>query len=59
MKKQSVLIVGLAPGLHGANATGLPNGDFAGRFLKQCLEENGFRLQERKSGAINYCITAK
>ena len=58
-EKTKVLIVGLAPGLHGANATGLPfDGDFAGRFLKQCLEENGFRLQsERKSGAINYCIT--
>ena len=53
------LIVGLAPGLHGANATGLPfNGDFAGRFLKQCLEKNGFRLlREGNSGAINYCIT--
>ena len=58
-EKTNFLIVGLAPGLHGANATGLPfDGDFAGRFLKQCLEENGFRLQrERKSGAINYCIT--
>ena len=45
-EKTKFLIVGLAPGLHGANATGLPfDGDFAGRFLKQCLEENGFRLQ--------------
>ena len=58
-EKTKFLIVGLAPGLHGANATGLPfNGDFAGRFLKQNLEENGFKLsRERKSGAINYCIT--
>ena len=48
-EKTKVLIVGLAPGLHGANATGLPfDGDFAGRFLKQCLEENDFRLQREK-----------
>ena len=53
------LIVGLAPGLHGANATGLPfSGDFAGRFLKQNLEENGFKLlREGNSRAINYCVT--
>ena len=58
-EKTKLLIVGLAPGLHGANATGLPfEGDFAGRFLKQYLEENGFRLlREGNSGAINYCIT--
>ena len=49
MKKQNSLIVGLAPGLHGANATGLPfNGDFAGRFLKQNLDANGFRLPKRR-----------
>ena len=58
-EKTGLLIVGLAPGLHGANATGLPfTGDFAGRFLTQCLEENGFKLMsEGNSGAINYCIT--
>ena len=58
-EKTKFLIVGLAPGLHGANATGLPfNGDFAGRFLKQCLEENGFTsLAERNSGSFTYCIT--
>ena len=57
--KTKFLIVGLAPGLHGANATGLPfDGDFAGRFLKQYLEETGFRLlKERNSGAFTYCIT--
>jgi len=58
-EKTKLLIVGLAPGLHGANATGLPfNGDFAGRFLKQNLDANGFKLQrEGNSGGINYCIT--
>ncbi len=58
-KKTKLLIVGLAPGLHGANATGLPfNGDFAGRFLKQNLDANGFKLlREGNSGGINYCIT--
>ena len=58
-EKTKFLIVGLAPGLHGANATGLPfEGDFAGKFLKQCLEENGLRLQTEKNlGSFNYCIT--
>ena len=58
-EKTTLLIVGLAPGLHGANATGLPfNGDFAGRFLKQNLDANGFKLpREGNSGGINYCIT--
>ena len=58
-EKTKLLIVGLAPGLHGANATGLPfNGDFAGRFLKQNLDANGFKLpREGNPGGINYCIT--
>ena len=58
-EKTKLLIVGLAPGLHGANATGLPfNGDFAGRFLTQSLEENGFKLRGVENlGGINYCIT--
>ena len=58
-KKTKLLIVGLAPGLHGANATGLPfDGDFAGKFLKQHLDANGFKLpREGHAGAINYCIT--
>ena len=38
-----LLIVGLAPGLHGANATGRPfTGDFAGILLYQTLHEFGF-----------------
>ena len=58
-EKTKFLIVGLAPGLHGANATGVPfSGDFAGRFLKQNLEENGFKLsREGNSRAVRYCIT--
>ena len=38
-----LLIVGLAPGMHGANATGRPfTGDFAGILLYQTLHEFGF-----------------
>ncbi len=38
-----LLIVGLAPGLHGANATGRPfTGDFAGILLYKTLYEYGF-----------------
>lgn len=37
-----LLIVGLAPGAHGANATGRPfTGDFAGLLLYRCLHELG------------------
>jgi uracil-DNA glycosylase family 4 len=38
-----LLIVGLAPGMHGANATGRPfTGDFAGILLYQTLHRHGF-----------------
>ena len=38
-----LLIVGLAPGLHGANATGRPfTGDFAGILLYETLHRFGF-----------------
>ncbi|MDT8406528.1 MAG: uracil-DNA glycosylase [Methylococcales bacterium] len=38
-----LLIVGLAPGLHGANATGRPfTGDYAGILLYQTLYDFGF-----------------
>lgn len=41
-----LLIVGLAPGLHGANATGRPfTGDFAGVLLYETLHEFGFSNQ--------------
>jgi uracil-DNA glycosylase family 4 len=38
-----LLIVGLAPGMHGANATGRPfTGDYAGILLYQTLYRHGF-----------------
>jgi uracil-DNA glycosylase family 4 len=38
-----LLVVGLAPGMHGANATGQPfTGDFAGILLYQTLHQFGF-----------------
>ena len=38
-----VLVLGLAPGLRGANATGRPfTGDFAGQVLYQALIKSGF-----------------
>ncbi len=41
--KARLLIVGLAPGLHGANASGRPfTGDFAGILLYQTLHKFGF-----------------
>ncbi len=45
-KKPRLLIVGLGPGLHGANATGRPfTGDHAGILLYQMLYEFGFSNQ--------------
>ncbi len=41
-----LLIVGLAPGMHGANATGRPfTGDHAGILLYETLHNNGFSNQ--------------
>ena len=41
-----LLIVGLAPGMHGANATGRPfTGDYAGILLYKMLHEFGFSNQ--------------
>jgi uracil-DNA glycosylase len=38
-----VLVVGLAPGMHGANATGRPfTGDYAGNLLYETLHKYGF-----------------
>lgn len=43
-----LLVVGLAPGMHGANATGRPfTGDHAGILLYQTLFETGFCNQPR------------
>jgi uracil-DNA glycosylase family 4 len=45
-----LLIVGLAPGLHGANATGRPfTGDHAGILLYQTLYKLGFSNQSEAS----------
>ena len=42
-KRAKLLVVGLAPGKHGANATGRPfTGDHAGILLYQVLHEFGF-----------------
>lgn len=41
-----LLIVGLAPGMHGANSTGRPfTGDYAGILLYQTLHQQGFASQ--------------
>jgi len=53
----SLLIVGLGPGLHGANATGRPfTGDHAGILLYQMLHDFGFSnqavSQNRKDGLV-------
>ena len=47
VKKPKLLIVGLAPGMHGANATGRPfTGDHAGILLYKALYHYGFSNQE-------------
>ncbi|MCQ8103184.1 uracil-DNA glycosylase [Methylomonas sp. SURF-2] len=50
------LIVGLAPGMHGANASGRPfTGDYAGLLLYQALYDFGFSNQ-LESTALNDCL---
>jgi uracil-DNA glycosylase family 4 len=47
-----LLIVGLAPGLHGANATGRPfTGDFAGILLYATLHRYGYASQAIATGS--------
>ncbi len=47
-----LLIVGLAPGLHGANATGRPfTGDFAGILLYETLHRFGFASRPGSTAA--------
>src|SRR5688572_16353419 len=42
----AILIVGLAPGMHGANRTGRPfTGDFAGILLYETLHQLGLATQ--------------
>ena len=48
----SFLIVGLAPGMHGANRTGRPfTGDHAGILLYQMLYKYGFCTRDRSEAA--------
>lgn len=51
-EKSKFLIVGLAPGMHGANATGRPfTGDHAGILLYQTLFDFGFASHNQSTGA--------
>lgn len=48
----ALLIVGLGPGMHGANATGRPfTGDYAGILLYKMLYEFGFSNQLESTGS--------
>lgn len=50
-----LLIVGLAPGMHGANRTGRPfTGDFAGNLLYGSLHKYGFASQSDPLDAAGY-----
>ena len=51
-RKARLLIVGLAPGMHGANATGRPfTGDFAGILLYKTLHKFGFASEAESRSA--------
>lgn len=51
-KNAALLIVGLAPGMHGANATGRPfTGDYAGLLLYQALHDFGYSNQPTSEAA--------
>lgn len=51
VNEPQLLIVGLAPGLHGANATGRPfTGDYAGILLYETLYQYGFSNQAVATG---------
>ena len=55
-----LLIVGLAPGMHGANRTGRPfTGDASGSFLFKALHKAGFSTHDdaESAGLINCRIT--
>ena len=50
----SLVIVGLAPGMHGANATGRPfTGDYAGELLYATLFKFGYATRERSVSAAD------
>src|SRR5476651_662059 len=49
-----LLIVGLAPGMHGANRTGRPfTGDYAGILLYQTLHRFGFATAAQSMHAVD------
>lgn len=51
-KNARLLIVGLAPGMHGANATGRPfTGDYAGILLYETLYKYGFSNKQESVSA--------
>lgn len=51
VERPDLLVVGLAPGLHGANATGRPfTGDHAGVILYRTLHQFGFATGPASSG---------
>jgi uracil-DNA glycosylase family 4 len=51
-ERPELLIIGLAPGMHGANRTGRPfTGDFAGILLYQTLFKFGFATHEGSASA--------
>lgn len=55
-RRARVLIVGLAPGLHGANRTGRPfTGDASGQLLLSVLAATGFAEQTRTSTQLKGC----
>jgi uracil-DNA glycosylase family 4 len=49
-----LLVVGLAPGMHGANATGRPfTGDYAGLLLYEALYEFGYSNQIKSESLVD------
>lgn len=54
-----LLVVGLAPGLHGANRTGRPfTGDHAGRLLYEALHRHGYASAPASRGVDDGLILA-
>ena len=54
VKQPDLLIVGLAPGLRGANASGRPfTGDHAGILLYQTLHQFGFGSRPESNGVLD------
>ena len=60
VKNPRLLIVGLAPGMHGANATGRPfTGDFAGILLYETLYKFGFSNQSEATSRDDGLVLKK